>query len=278
MGFQVQKNERYLMIRTDFPIITDVEVKQLDIILKAHTEKLPVVAFDFTTIDQFSPKGLRQMTLCLSGLSQNDTQTGFIVSKGLANKIKEAGLDRIIKCYSAVEEMLPSNRASGGSDRATDFLNTTLEAVVFTMGVSASNKCAPGKVFLRTQNNGPAFDVAATVGLVSSDFQGSLILLMPMKTYLNIMGRMTGETYTEMVPDIRDGIAELLNVILGQAKMSLNERGFQIKQAIPTLIQGGMINLLNAPATRSIVVPFSSDCGDFYVQITTNAGNAAIAA
>ncbi len=275
MSFQVQKTDAYLMIRTDYAVLTEKEAKQLDVILKAHPDKLELVIFDFSTIDDFTPQGLRQVTLCLSGLSQNETKTGFLLDKKIIAKVKAAGLDRIIHCYHSVEEILPNAGSVSTAARASDFLNTTLDAVVFTMGVSANNKSEPGKPFMRAENNAPAFDVAATVGLVSAEFQGSMILLMPKQTYLNVMGRMAGDSFTEITPEIRDGIAELLNVILGQAKTSLNDRGFEIKQAIPTLIQGGQINLLSAPATRSIVVPFSSECGEFSVQITTNAGSGA---
>jgi CheY-specific phosphatase CheX len=84
------------------------------------------------------------------------------------------------------------------------------------------------------------------------------------------MNRLTGGDFRELTPEIRDGVAELLNIVVGQAKNSLNLKGFQLQQAIPTLVQGGTLFSASSPATRSLIVPFSCDACDFFIELTTN--------
>jgi chemotaxis protein CheX len=64
-----------------------------------------------------------------------------------------------------------------------------------------------------------------------------------------------------------DGAAELTNMIFGQAKASLNEKGFGLKIALPSVVLGKPDSFLSLHTGPAILVPFKSKQGDFFVRI-----------
>ena len=92
MSFTQTDNETYLMIRTTYPVISDKEARELDELLKKKTSPVKQVIFDFSTVDQIFPSGLRALTLVVGSLSQNETKAAFITTKHLTSLIKSSGL------------------------------------------------------------------------------------------------------------------------------------------------------------------------------------------
>ena len=67
-------------------------------------------------------------------------------------------------------------------------------------------------------------------------------------------------------------VAEILNMIFGQAKKTLNDSGMDIKSAIPTVIRGAGHCLENHAHHPTIVIPFSSpETGPFRSEVSTAA-------
>ena len=81
------------------------------------------------------------------------------------------------------------------------------------------------------------------------------------------MSKMLGEEYTEITPDLQDGVAELLNIVFGQAKTTLNERGYALDMAIPNIVSGDSVNLDSITKGKTVVVPFETEFGPFYIEI-----------
>jgi chemotaxis protein CheX len=259
------------MVRTDQSYFDDKAALALDVELKAHSEKVPLVIFDFLLVEEVHPQALRTLTRITSGMSQNETKTAFVVRHSVSIYIANLGMDRLIRCFEDISEITPKlTRPSEDKAKTLEFLNTALDAAVYTFKVATNTVVTAQKTIIRNGNNFPPHDLAAVVGLVSPEFQGALVLAFPASTYLPIMNRLTGGDFKELTPDIRDGVAELLNIVVGQAKTSLNMKGFQLQQAIPTLVQGGTLFSASSPATRSVIIPFTCDAGDFFIELTTN--------
>jgi chemotaxis protein CheX len=259
------------MVKSDEAWFEDKHALALDAELKKRAEKIPLLIFDFTSIDEMHPQALRTLTRITSGLSQNETKTAFIVTHKISTFITVNGMNRILRCFESLEDIAPKmSPPQEDKARTLEFLNTTLDAAIYTFKVATNTEVTPQKTVIRNGDNGPPHEVAAMVGLVSPQFQGTLVLAFPGSTYLPIMNRLTGGDFKELTPEIRDGVAELLNIVVGQAKTSLNQKGYQLQQAIPTLVQGGKIFTAASPATRSVIVPFTCDAGPFFIELTTN--------
>lgn len=105
------------------------------------------------------------------------------------------------------------------------------------------------------------------IGLVSDVFSGSVVISFPQATFLNVMSRMLGEEFTEITKEIEDGAGEITNIIFGQAKITLNERGYGIKTALPSVVTGQDHSILQMSTGPRVVVPFETDVGPFFVEI-----------
>ena len=78
---------------------------------------------------------------------------------------------------------------------------------------------------------------------------------------------MLGEDFQEISKDIIDGAGELTNMIFGQAKVSLNQKGYGIQTAIPSVISGKNHTLSALTKGPVVVIPFSTESGPFYVEV-----------
>ncbi len=152
----------------------------------------------------------------------------------------------------------------------TDFIHPFLNATVHILNVQANLPAEPGKAFLKKTNDRLVGDVSGIIGVVSDKFNGSVIISFPEATFLKVMSNMLGESFTELTPEIVDGAGEVLNMIFGQAKVVLNEKGYGIKTAIPSVVTGRHLSVSTMTKGPVVVVPFSSGAGEFFVEICLN--------
>jgi len=152
----------------------------------------------------------------------------------------------------------------------TDFIHPFLNATVHILNVQANLSAEPGKAFLKKTNDRLVGDVSGIIGVVSDKFNGSVIISFPEATFLKVMSNMLGENFTELTPEIVDGAGEILNMIFGQAKIVLNEKGYGIKTAIPSVVTGRHLSVSTMTKGPVVVVPFSSGAGEFFVEICLN--------
>ena len=150
----------------------------------------------------------------------------------------------------------------------TEFINPFLTATLQVLKIQASVSAEATKIYLKRPGEKLLGDISGVIGIVSTSFNGSVIISFPRQTFLNVMSGMLGETYTDLTQDILDGAGEITNMIFGQAKVSLNEKGYGVQMALPSVIFGKDHSMLSATQGPIIVVPFSSTAGNFFVEIS----------
>ena len=85
---------------------------------------------------------------------------------------------------------------------------------------------------------------------------------------LHIAQNMLGEKFTKIDDEIADLVGELTNMVTGGAKSLLEIKGYDFSMATPTVIRGKGQKISHAgDAGNVIVIPFSTDVGEFYVEI-----------
>lgn len=149
----------------------------------------------------------------------------------------------------------------------TDFVNPFLDATLHVLKVQASVTAEAQKITIKKPDQPFTGDISGIIGIVSETFNGSVVISFPEQTFLKVMSSMIGETYTEITKEITDGAGEITNMIFGQAKIVLNDKGYGIKTAIPSVVSGknhSMQALTNGPV---VVVPFNSSAGPFFIEI-----------
>ncbi len=147
------------------------------------------------------------------------------------------------------------------------FFKPFIDGTLSTLKVSCLTEAKPGKPFIKGSQKQPAFEIAAVIGLTSSGFIGNITLCFTGDLYLQLMSRMLGEEFKELTHELQDGAAELLNIIFGHAKVVLNSQGHTIQKAIPTVIRGHALETTHLGKQKLIVLPFTTDVGEFHIEI-----------
>ncbi|MBI3544133.1 MAG: chemotaxis protein CheX [Deltaproteobacteria bacterium] len=150
-----------------------------------------------------------------------------------------------------------------------NFFKPFVDGVINTLKVQCSTEFKTAKPFYKDASNGPKVAIAAILGITSPSFTGTISLGCPKGVFLGLMGRMLTETFTDIDQELEDGAAELLNIIFGHAKRILNTQGFTLHMAIPTVIRGEGITQRHIADAPTIVLPFTSDLGEVFLEICT---------
>lgn len=144
------------------------------------------------------------------------------------------------------------------------FIDTTINVLQVQSSVKA-DMLAP---YLKSPETSPAqIDIAGVISIVSDVFIGTISLCFPKTTFLEICFNLFGERQEEINPETEDAAAEILNMIFGGAKAELNKnKNYNIQKALPTIIRGESIQVSQTTGA-TMILPFSSDAGDFHIEI-----------
>jgi chemotaxis protein CheX len=181
----------------------------------------------------------------------------------------------VAKLVQLIELMLestprPGSEQSGPTVKVdVDFINPFIAAVMDilrTMGRVKSIEFK--KPSLLKAGEAMTADITGNIVIIATQFRGTLAVSFPEKTYLTVASNMLGGTYTEITPEIQDVIAELTNLIYGQSKRVLNDKGFNLKPAIPSVVRGKNHSIISDGTHPVLLIPFTTDIGDFFVTIS----------
>ena len=113
-------------------------------------------------------------------------------------------------------------------------------------------------------------DVAIIVR-IQGDSDGSIVLNMQEETALNICSVMFGDSAVALTPREMDSIAELANMIAGNATSVLNDMGYDL-QVLPPLIITKEHSLRGAARLEAFQVPLYTEYGEImmHVALRTN--------
>lgn len=179
----------------------------------------------------------------------------------------DKGLSRVLQVNTNLRDALLSLELVGKKSLDVGFINPFLDATLTVLKIQAQIGANAGKIYIRKDSSELSGDISGVIGLVSDSFSGNVIITFPEKTFLAMMSKMHGEEYTEINKENADGASELTNMIFGQAKITLNEQGYGIKTALPSLIVGKSHRFSGNKVELIVVVPFESELGNFFVEI-----------
>lgn len=145
------------------------------------------------------------------------------------------------------------------------FINPFLEGTIEVLKTMAMLDPQVGKPYVR-QGNQAKGDVSGIIGMTGSA-RGSLALSFSDTCILKIVSNMLGENYKEINDEVRDAVGEITNMISGVARKKLEAQGLNISAAIPTVVSGKNHAILHVLGGPSIIIPFESDNGPFFVDV-----------
>lgn len=241
----------------------------------ANRAKTPTyVLVDCQEVTDISPAWLRTLVIFQKTLQQGGKSLClYHVKASIVSFVQAQGLEKALPMRSNLREAMVDMGLAAKISLDVNFINPFLEATMKVLEVQTQTMCKPGGVTRKVAGD-PRFvaDISGVIGLVSDAFNGSVVISFPAKTFLAVMSRMMGEEMKEINKDIEDGAGELTNMIFGQAKLALNEKGYGINTAIPSVVKGQGHSVQGITSGPVVVVPFETDAGPFFIEICLSAG------
>ena len=123
---------------------------------------------------------------------------------------------------------------------------------------------APGKPFVKKSNTASG-DVSAVVGL-TGDKHGSISISFSKKCAIAIVKNMLGDDIVDIIQDAKDAVGEITNMISGQARAGLAEKGLVLQGSTPTVIMGDNHSITHIAKSPIMAIPFETDAGNFTIE------------
>jgi chemotaxis protein CheX len=145
------------------------------------------------------------------------------------------------------------------------FINAFLDGTVDVLKMMAFVEPRAGKAYLK-KDNAAKGDVSGVIGLTGAA-RGSLALSFSEPCILKVVSNMLGEEQGSINGEVKDAVGELTNMVSGAARKKLESEGLSVTAAIPTVISGGGHSIRHVLGGPSIIIPFETADGPFFVDV-----------
>lgn len=145
-----------------------------------------------------------------------------------------------------------------------NFLNPFVEAAYQVLEVEAGVKAERGELAVE-RSACTSNDVTVMISMVGQ-VRGIVLYSISEHTGIQIVSKIMGQPFAEFDQLAQSGIAELGNVITGQASRRLAEAGFQADILPPTLVMGKG-TLISTLDFQRLVVPLRTPLGDLLINL-----------
>ncbi len=109
--------------------------------------------------------------------------------------------------------------------------------------------------------------ITGIIGMASDSISGCMVLSFSESCILRVVANMLYEEPKEKIDDeVVDAVGELTNMICGGAKAQLAKLNHKFDLATPTMVTGQGIEIAYRTEAPTIVIPFSTEYGDFVVE------------
>ena len=144
-----------------------------------------------------------------------------------------------------------------------------VEALVNTLKVQCSVPVTFGHPSLRMGDSKVPFDLALSISIVNPDTLALVTICFPNEVFLGVLGKMFGETYETITPELEDAGKEIINMVFNQSKKVLVAKGISGIRAIPAVYFGKNLRFQHMSKGVVVEIPLFSEWGPFHMEITT---------
>jgi chemotaxis protein CheX len=146
-----------------------------------------------------------------------------------------------------------------------DIINPFLEATMSVLKTMAFTEPVPGKPYIK-KGTVAIGDISGIVG-ITGDTEGSICLTFTRECILQVISQMLGEEQKEINDVVKDAVGELTNMISGDSRRRLEELGYHLHGAIPSVISGESHSIKHVTNGPILSIPFSTTAGSFTVEV-----------
>lgn len=108
--------------------------------------------------------------------------------------------------------------------------------------------------------------ISGIIGLAGKR-KGVLAIHLPKEVAMAITGSFLGMDVDEINEDVEDAVGELANMLGGNVKTILSERGRDIELSMPSTISGKHYDFQSTKDAERIAIPFICEAGKFSVEL-----------
>ncbi len=114
---------------------------------------------------------------------------------------------------------------------------------------------------------GPLKDtITGMVGLAGVH-KGLVAVHFPYDVALAITSSFLGMEVSELNEDVQDAVGEIANMLGGNVKTLLSDRGKDIELSLPSTISGDEYNFSSQEQVEQVILPFKAPAGVFHVEL-----------
>ncbi len=146
-----------------------------------------------------------------------------------------------------------------------EYINPFLKATSNVLKTMAFTESTPGKPYLKKDSQAGG-DISGVIG-ITGETEGSLSVSFSEACICLVVSNMFGEPITEINQEVEDAVGEITNMISGDARRELAEKGIMLKSGIPTVISGKNHTVKHMTSGPVIAIPFTTKAGDFIVEV-----------
>ncbi len=146
------------------------------------------------------------------------------------------------------------------------FFNTVIYSVDNVLSTMARLKLKSGKATVRPAMKESVGVVTGLISMTGRQAQASVALSFDKDAILFIANRMLPDEHTTVDHIIVDLAGELANMVIGDAKRQLEDKGFRFDVSLPIMIVGEKHLIAHKSTAPVIVVPFEMEKGVFAVE------------
>ncbi len=276
MSFEVSKINSCVIFKTEsYDLGHQDHAKALFDELKKMTDaqlkENKWIVFDLNKTKSLHPNMIPMLCRISSYIEQSGLKFAIVAESRICELILKNGIERMVLPYTSLDAF---NKLNGihEKENVKTFLNTLLDSVMMSMKVLIETEITKTTVtVVKDISTIPVIQAGAMAGILSAYFSGNIVIGFTSDVFKKVMSIFLQMEIEVMTPEIADGAAELLNVIIGQTKIKLNERGFDIRQVIPNVITGEKILISPSAKQTCVLIACQTKIGDFTILLTTNA-------
>ena len=147
-----------------------------------------------------------------------------------------------------------------------DYINPFIEATINTFQTMVNVVPTRDKVFLKGEGE-EVYGVSGIIGL-GGEATGAVVLNFPEAVAIAAVSRFVGEEASTITSNVVDGVGELTNIIAGDAKNRLLQKGYKFEIGLPKMVTGRNYITAQNKSVPCIVISFTSDLGRFCIEVS----------
>jgi chemotaxis protein CheX len=152
------------------------------------------------------------------------------------------------------------------SKSGVTFAKPFVKATINVLSTMAMIDPKPGKPYVKKDQTATG-DVSAVIG-VTGEQNGTISVSFSKQCAVAMVKAMLGDDIEDIIQDAKDAVGEMTNMISGQARAGLSEMGLNFQGSTPTVIMGDKHTISHVTKAPVIVIPFTTDHGDFAVEFS----------